>query len=777
MTQHSPASPESAHGGVLGSVPDKDAEVRIPAGARIGEPHPRVDGYAKVTGQARYPADEPVSNAAYAFLLTSDIARGRIVRMHLQSALAMEGVLDILTHENAGHEARPPTPQSGGGSTTTLESDRVWHDGQIIGVIVAETYEIARDAAHRVRVDYEEEPPSATFDTPGSESVRREPGEHRDYEVGDADGAFAGAEVKLDAWYETPTQHHNPIELFTTTCAWDHDALTIWEPSQFVQGLRHNVAHQLGMSPERVRVISRYVGGAFGSKGSATARSAWIAVAARRVGRPVKLVPTRGQGYTIATYRAETRHHVRLGASRNGALTALCHEGWEVTSRPSDYNVSGTETTARVYACPNILTRVNVVHADRNTPGFMRAPPDTPYMFALECAMDELALALGMDPIELRRVNDTPRDPANGLPYSSRSLMQCFDEGAREFGWQARNPRPRSHRDGDWLVGWGCATAAYPSNIAATAARVTLAPDRARAQLAAHDIGTGAYTVVAQTVAQAFGLPLERVQVEMGDSSLPPASLAAGSSHTATIVHAVAKACDRALGQLRGAAVAAGGPLAGHDPHALRIENGCLIGLDGTRTSFADALAHAGMGAIEAYAENVPDGLPKAAMQTLYQGKPPILRGHSREDVTAYAFGAQFAEVRVHRLTGEIRAPRLLGAFAAGTIVNPLTAHSQYMGGMIWGLGCALLEKTEIDIRHARYVNDNISEYLVAANADVTDVRVLLVPEHDTAVNPMGIKGIGEIGIVGMNAAIANAVHHATGRRIRRLPIRLEDML
>lgn len=748
-------------------------------GTLFGTPQVRIDGRAKVTGRALYPSDEPVPMPAYAFLLTSRIARGRVARIDAEEARRIEGVLDVLTHENVGGEADPPQPQSGGGTTTTLQSDRIWHDGQIIGIVVANSYEIACEAAGTVVVEYEEESPSATFGSPGVEEEVRKAGEHKDYAVGDADAAFTASECQVDAWYGTPTQHHNPIELFTTTCAWNGGKLTIWEPSQFVYGLRGNVAKQLGMEPDDVRVFSKFVGGAFGSKGAATARTAWIAIAARRVNRPVKLVATRDQGFTIATYRAETRHHIQLGADRTGRLTAFRHEGWEVTSRPSEYNVSGNETTARMYACPNILTKVNIVHADRNTPGFMRAPPETPYMFPLECAMDELAIELGMDPIELRRINDTQTDPATGLRFSSRKLMTCFDQGAERFGWSRRSAVPGSMREGEWLVGWGCAAAAYPANIAATAARVTLRPDgHARVQIAAHDIGTGAYTVVAIVAADRLGLELGQVAVEMGDSTLPPASLAAGSSHTAAIAHAVARACDTLRERIvRAATTSNDGPLAGLDPAAVSLSSRRLVGAGGRAETLADAMKRLSTGALEAYAENIPTGLPAEAMETLYKGQPPMSRGHGRKDVTAYAFGAQFVEVRVHARTREIRVPRMVGAFAAGAIVNPLTAHSQYMGGMIWGIGAALQEKTEIDLRHARYVNDNIAEYHIPVNADVRKVEVLMVPENDGEVNPLGIKGVGEIGIVGVNAAIANAVHHATGRRIRQLPIRIEDLI
>ena len=407
---------------------------------RIGDPVPRIEGRAKVTGRALYAADEAVANPAFAFLVTSKVARGSIRRFVLEDARAVPGVLDILTYENVGDQADPPPPHGPGDETTTMQDARIWHAGQIIAVVTADSCEAAREAALKVGVDYDEEAPAATFGSPGVVEEQRKPGEHKDFAVGDAEAAFMAAPVQVDARYGTPTQHHNPIELFSTTAVWHDGSLTLYEPSQFVHGLRGAVAKQLHMDPRRIRVVARHVGGAFGSKGIPSSRTAWIAIAARRLGRAVKFVATRDQCYTIGTYRAETRHHVRLAAERSGRLAAFCHEGWEVTSRPSDYNVSGTETTARMYACPNILTKVNIVHADRGTPGFMRAPPDVPYMFALESAMDELAGQLGMDPVELRRINDTQTDPATGQQFSSRSLMKCFDAAAGRFGWSARNP-------------------------------------------------------------------------------------------------------------------------------------------------------------------------------------------------------------------------------------------------------------------------------------------------------------------------------------------------
>jgi xanthine dehydrogenase YagR molybdenum-binding subunit len=745
-----------------------------------GQPHKRIDGIAKVTGAARYATDEQAANPAYAYLVTSSIARGRVTGFGLDAARAVDGYIDILTHENLNGEYVPPPPFGGKDSQTgTLDSDRVWHDGQIIAVVLAESYEAAREAANKVVVSYAVETPSASFDSPGTttEPHKSQMG-GEDPKKGDTEAAFQSAPVKIDARYSTPAQHHNPIELFATTCVWDGPKLTIYEGSQFMWGMKNAVAKQLNMDPSDVRVISRFVGGAFGSKGSTRPQTALIAIAARRLKRPVKFVATRDQGFTIATFRAETRQRVRLAATKDGKLVSFSHEGWELTSRPSGYNVAGVDTTARMYACENIATAVSVVHADRNTPGFQRAPAETPYMFGLECAMDELAYALAMDPIELRRINDTQTDPVSGLKFSSRSLMQCFDQAAERFGWKSRNPRPASMREGEWLVGYGCAAACYPTNIGPGAARLALTPDgKAVIGLAAHEIGTGAYTTVAITVARSLGIPVEAVTVNLGDSDLPPIPVAGGSNNAASTTHVAHKACMEALARIAAAAVkASDSPFHGADPAGLALADGALRGPGGKSEPLQNAVGRVGA-KLEVYAENIPKGLQPEAMAALYKGQPMMARGSGRKDFTTYAFGAQFVEVRVHERTREVRAPRIVSAFAAGNIINPLTAYSQFMGGAIWGLSSALHEATELDLSHARYINDNLADYMVPVNADVPSVEIVMVPEHDEGVNPLGVKGIGEIGIVGMNAAVANAVFHATGARIRDLPVRVEKLL
>ncbi len=711
--------------------------------AAIGIAHSRLDGHAKVSGQARYGSDAPFARPAYGVLVTSAIARGRIAAFHDREARGVRGVIDIFTYQNIGKIEAGKTFDAGGYMSTTiapLASAEIFHDGQIVALVVADTFEAAREGAHRLKVDYVAETPSAGFGSAGSETVAGAVAskKHEDPTVGDAEGAFASAPVKVEADYLTATEHHNPIELFTTACAWNGGKLTVWESSQNMWGFKNGLAEQVGIKVDDIHVMSPFVGGAFGSRGSLTQRSAVVALAARKIGRPLKLMTSRDQGFTIATYRAETKHHIKLGASKDGKLVSLNHEGWEVTSRPDNYMVSGTDASTRLYACPNVASKVSIVHADRNTPGFMRSPPETPYIFALECAMDELAVALEMDPIELRRINDTKKEPIHGLPYSSRSLMECFDAGSAAFGWSKRDHEPRAMRDGDWLVGWGTATTLYPSQIAPATARVTLYPNgTAKVQVATHEVGQGVYTVCAIVAADKLGIDADRISVEIGDSDLPPAPVAGGSNSTASVGNAIAKACADIL----------------------------------------DKKSKGANGVIEAYAENTPAGAPDGAMAKLYNGQPSFVGGAMGKDSVRFAFGAQFVEVRVHRLTREIRVPRAVGAFAAGTIVNPATARSQLMGGMIWGISAALFEATEIDPRHARYTNKDLAEYMIPVNADIGEIDVIMIPEKDVVVNPLGIKGVGELGNVGMNAAVANAVFHATGTRVRHIPIRLEDLL
>ena len=742
--------------------------------ANMGQPVPRVDARLKVTGTATYASDFDVKNPAFGYLVTSAIAKGSITAIDETDARSVDGVIEIFSHKNMADAIKQVKFKSMGGPASTsvvpLSSPKIWCAGQIIALVVADRFEAAQDAAHRLKISYAEEKPSATFGSPGAtekpiEQARQ--AEKRDNpKVGDFATAFAGAAVAVEADYATPTQHHNPIELFTTTCSWDGPNLTIHEPSQSVYGLQHGAAAELQIDPSNVRVLSPYIGGAFGSKGTITPRTAITAVAAKRLKRPVKLVASRRDGFTISTFRAETRHHVKIAASKDGKLVALSHEGWELTSRADDYSVGGTDASTRMYACPNITSAINLVNADRNTPGFMRAPAETPYIFALESAMDELAEKLGMDPIELRRVNDTMKEPIKGLPFTSRSMMACFDEAAKAFDWSRRNPKPGQTRNGDWLIGYGCAMSCYPSQQAPASARVRLdASGSAHVATAAAELGTGAYTVVAQTAANRLGIDVSKVKVTMGDTILPPSPIAGGSITTASACNAVAMACDAITKRLSG------------DDAGRKLREGRLVSADGGSEELVKAFQRINAGAIEEYAEFVPHGSKPGAMNNLYKGITKIVGGSNDKDRIMFSFGAQFVEVHVHARTKEVRVPRLVGAFAAGHIVNPRTARSQLMGGMIWGLSSGLLEQTEVDGLRARYVNDNLADYLVPVCADIGAVDVILVPEEDTQINPLGIKGLGELGIVGGSAALANAVYNATGTRIRELPVRIEKLI
>ncbi|RVC12542.1 molybdopterin cofactor-binding domain-containing protein, partial [Mesorhizobium sp. M7A.F.Ca.CA.002.15.2.1] len=420
-----------------------------------GDPVVRIDARLKVTGQAGYPADIVTANVAYGALATSSIARGKVSGLHTKDARAVPGVLDIVTYDDMDKTDTPKFGNTGASSIGPLHDKTVFHDGQIIALVVAETFEAAEEAAMLIRADYEDERPAASFDSKG---VKMEPAAGKnpmfkeDAKAGDFDAAWADATVKIDEKYSTPTQHHNPIELFSTTAIWQGDQLTIHEPSQNVTGWKVELARQLKLDPANVRIVSPYIGGAFGSKGPMTARTAIVAVAARRIGRPVRCVVNRMQAFGTQTYRAETRHRIRMGAGKDGRITAFGHEAWEVTSRPDPYVVGGTSATARMYNYGAVLTHVSLVHADRNTPGYMRSPPETPYVYALENAMDEMAVALGMDPVEFRRINEPEKEPIGGKPFSSRSLIKCYDQASEAFGWSKRDPKVGSMRDGDWLV-------------------------------------------------------------------------------------------------------------------------------------------------------------------------------------------------------------------------------------------------------------------------------------------------------------------------------------
>ncbi len=723
-----------------------------------GQPIARYEAVQKVSGGKIYADDLPVpGKPAYAYLVTSSIAKGRITGIDDRAALAVPGVISIMTHENRP-DLKPMTTFSNGGIALTsqapLAGPDIAHDGQIVAMVVAESFEAAREAAHRLDIAYSEQRPATTFGSPGVVRVPTKDitGGEGGPALGDVEAALAASAHVVEAEYSTPAQHHNTIELFTTTAFWEGNRLTVHEPSQFVWGAKTGLAEQLGIDVDNVRYLSPFVGGAFGAKAAIGHRTALVALAARQTQRPVKLVPTRDQCFTIGGYRQETKSKVRLGCDADGKLTGYHHELDEFTSMLDPYHNGGLENSAAMYDFKAVGSNMFLSRGDRNVPVFMRSPPEVPVIFALESAMNELAEKAGIDPVAFRKMNDTRVNPVNGAPYTSRSLNECFDEAAASFGWKDRTPAPRSMRDGDWLIGWGCSLATYPTSMTPATARVTLNENgSAKVEVAAHDVGTGAYTIIGQTAGERLGIDPKRIIVQCGDSDLPPGPVSGGSVTTASVTSAVATACDQLLAKL-----GAKGPMSDEERRAAFDRNS------------ASSLVE--------YAEWTPKGMDPKKAKALYEGTTPF-GGGAGEERTMFAFGAEMVEVRINERTREIRVPRMTGAFAAGRIMNPRTARSQYLGGMIWGMASALLEATELDEKRGRYVNDNIAEYLIATNADIPEVDIIMVPETDNEINVLGVKGIGELANVGTAAAITDAVYHATGVRIRDLPIRIEHLL
>ncbi|MFD8533216.1 xanthine dehydrogenase family protein molybdopterin-binding subunit [Streptosporangium canum] len=687
----------------------------------VGSGLDRVEGLDKVTGRARYAFEYSPRDLAYAVPVQAAVARGEIRAVDVDAVLKYPGVIAAIWYGNA-----PRLASDDGGELAVLQSPRVAYRGQYIGVVVAETLQDAREAAGLVRVEYAAERHDVELraDHPGlyrPEVVN--PNFPADVEQGDPDAALAAAPIMVDAVYSTPAEHNNPMEPHATVAAWDGDGLTLHDSNQGASAVRDTVAALFGMPPANVRVISPHVGGGFGSKGLPHPHVVLAALAAKQVGRPVKLAVTRQQMFAVTGYRTPTIQRVRLGADAGGRLTAIVHEAFEQSSTIKEFAEQTTVPTRMMYAAPDRRTTHRLVRLDVPTPSWMRAPGETPGMFALESAMDELAIACGLDPVELRIRNEPETDPESGLPFSSRNLVACLREGARRFGWAGRDPAPGVRRRGRLLVGTGVAASTYPVYRRPSRASARAEPDgRFTVRIAAADIGTGARTVLTQIAADALRAPVDRVRVEIGDSALPTASLAGGSMGTASWGTAVVRACEALLEELdrRGGDLPAGG--------------------------------------VEADADTTEE-----------------IRGQRR--FARHAFGAQFAEVGVDVDTGETRVLRLLGVFAAGRIVNPKTARSQFVGGMTMGLSMALLEESVMDREFGDYLNHDLAQYHVAACADVRDIEALWVEEDDPHLNPMGAKGIGEIGIVGTAAAIANAVHHATGVRIRDLPIRLDKLV
>ncbi len=688
----------------------------------IGAPLSRLDGPDKVTGAARYAFEQPVGEPAYLYPVQATIAAGRITRIDTGAAEKEPGVLAVLTHENA-----PRLASTDDAELAILQSDAVAYRGQFIGGVVAETSEIARHAAGLVRVQYEEHPHDVDLRADRDDLYKPEkvnPGLETDTADGDVDGALASAAVTLDETYTTAMYHNNPMEPHTTVAIWDEQGLTLYESTQGVHALRRSVAPVLGLDTERVHVICPHVGGGFGSKGYGHPHVILAAMAAKLTGRAVKLALTRQQMFFLVGYRTPTIQRVRLAADRDGQLTAIVHDVIEQTSRIKEFAEQTAVSTRKMYAAPNRRTSHRLAALDVPVPTWMRAPGECPGMFGPEVAMDELAVACGLDPVELRIRNEPAVDPETGQPFSSRNLVACLREGASRFGWADRDPAPGTRREQGWRIGTGVAASTYPVHrIPGSKATIRVEPGgRYAVLIGAADIGTGTWTTLTQIAADALEVSVDDIALQIGDTALPMASVAGGSSGITCWGSAIVDAA----GKLRA---------------RLSDEYGGSVPASG----------------LEVTGELPPN--PDA------------------ERFSMHSFGAQFAEVRVHEDTGEVRVPRLLGVFGVGRIINAKTGRSQLIGGMTMGLSMALHEHSVMDRNLGQVANHDFAEYHIATNADVGSVEAIWLDEDDPYVNPMGSKGIGELGIVGTAAAVANAAYHATGVRVRDLPITLDAFL
>jgi xanthine dehydrogenase YagR molybdenum-binding subunit len=735
-------------------------------GSSIGQPLTRRDGRLKVTGQARFAADNHPPGMLFAVMAVSTIARGRLLGLDRGAAMAHPGVVEVMTAAN-----RPPLASDPDAKANPfmfrldlLQNDLVRYPQQPIAVVIAETLEAATEGAALLAPRYAAETPRIGLDdgapfTPPYVGA----GNPTAHAHGDVEAGLAAAAHRMERVYETPAQYHNPMEPHAIVAAWDGDRLSLDTPSQGMAMAQQRIAGLFGIRPEDIHIRSPFLGGGFGCKGLVSGPQLLGILAARLVGRPVKLVLRRDQMYGPVGHRGATRQTIRLGADAAGALTAIANHTRAATSSFDEFIEPAADVAHTLYATPALATSHEAIRLDTGTPMFMRAPGEATGSIALESAMDEMAEACGMDPLDFRLKNYAEVEPASGKPFSSKALRECYAQGAARFGWAGRPLQPRQMRDADGLlVGWGMGTATFPALMFAGHARAVLRADGSGVvETGAHDMGQGAWTALAQVAADGLGLPIEQLDFRAGSSDLPDAGIAGGSAHMATVSTAIHGAGAAVIGKL--ADLATGdrrSPLFGAGNAGVIARGGRLFRRDDESRSeaFGEILSRAGLAEIEASGTGTAD--PAA-----------------QEAYAMHAHGAVFVEVKVDPDLGQIRATRLVGAFAAGRVINPRMVRSQYYGGMIWGVSFALHEHAITDRRSGRIMNADLAEYHVPVNADVPSLEAILIEEHDPHVNPLGIKGVGEIAITGTAGAVANAVWHATGKRVRHFPVALEALI
>lgn len=701
----------------------------------IGEGFDRIDGLLKVTGAARYSTDYPVKDLAYAVLLKSEIAAGSVSSIDSSAAEKAPGILAVITHKNAAKL----NERGGNRGGALLQNPNVDHHGQTIGVVVAETFEQARAATRLVKVTYDKTEAKIDFEKLAGTAIPSRNQGLADAVKGDVNTAFHSAEFKIEELYETPIEHHQPMEPHATIAVWEGEKLTLYNPSQVVNGAQATAAGTLGIKPEDVRIITPHIGGGFGSKGGIWSNMVLTAVAARVVKRPVKLALTRQQMFNTVGLRQKNRQKMRLSATKEGKLTGLAHETVTHTAIRDEFIEGCGDCSKIMYDVPNSLISYRHIPLNVILPTFTRGPGKAPGSFALESAMDELAYKLKMDPVEFRLRNEPAKDPSNGKPWSSRKTVECLRKGAELFGWNKRNIEPGQNRQGNYLVGYGVGCGTYPARQRDTSANVKLTRNgndvRAVIELAASDLGTGTHTILAQTAAEVLGLPLPNVSVSIGDSSLPPAAGSVGSVGAASFANAVNDGCEKITNEL----IAKSGKQFFVRPTAAQMM----------------------------VSENLTE------FDTRVDAKPPA----NANDYSVHSFNANFAEVWVNLSTGMVKVPRFMAVTGAGRILNPKTSRSQIIGGVIWGIGMALTEESIIEPTYGNFITRTFADYHIPSNLDIGEIATVFINEEDKIVNKMGVKGIGEVGIVGVAAAVANAVFNATGKRVRDLPITPDKLL
>ncbi len=725
----------------------------------IGKPVDRYEGPLKVSGTAPYAFEvQPPSPPAYGVMIGAGIAKGRISDVDIAEAEASPGVLAVWTYRNAPAQAPRGTkvhPRSTAASKPALEDDQVAYFGQPVAFVVADTLENAIGASHLVRLTYAADPPDAGFDP--ARVTEQPPGEG-DVEVGDFSAGFAAAEVQIDATWTTPIQNHCQMEPCASLVWWEGERCIAHTSIQMVKPAQHGLAETLGIGRDDVHLLTRYIGGGFGGKGQTYDDLILAALAARALGRPVKVAFSRQQMMHGTIHRPATVQRVRLGAAKDGRLDAMSHMTWTHCNRHGAFTEHASNFARSLYAAPNRLTGHRLIKLDLPAAGPMRAPGEASGTLSLECAMDELAERLGIDPVELRIRNEPPTDPENGRPFSMRQLVRCMKEGAQLFGWDRRLPTPGQVRDGRWLVGLGMAAAIRGNFLLPAKCSFSVDGDGViTVRQGMTDIGTGTYTVLAQIAAETLGVPLGQVRVEIGDSELPPAPGSGGQFGAAS---AGSAALDAGMNLRKAIAELAvndpASPLNGGSPQAVTFQDG-VVALENRSETLATLIRRA-----------APDGITADG-----EIRPPAdVREWSQQ-----TYGAHFCEVGVDPITGEVRTRRMLGVFAAGRILNAKTARSQLTGGMIWGIGSALTEGNPVDVRYGSLLNQDLASYLAPVQADIGDLDAIMLDEVDDKANPMGIKGVGELGNSGAGAAVANAVYNACGVRVRDYPITPDKLL